>query len=45
MMYLMNQSTVIEVVTPSGTTEKVTIGEIAKQGTVLGPTFCCVETD
>ena len=45
MMYLMNQDTVIEVVTPSGTTEKVEIGEIAKQGTVLGPTFCCVETD
>ena len=45
MMYTMNKDTVIEVVTPSGTTEKVEIGEIAKQSTVLGPTFCCVETD
>lgn len=45
MMYTMNKDTIIEVVTPSGTTKKVQIGEIAKQGTVLGPTFCCVETD
>ena len=45
MMYLMNKDTVIEVITPSGATNKVEIGEVAKQGTVLGPTFCCVETD
>ena len=41
----LHKDTIIEVVTPSGTTEKVEIGEIAKQGTVLGPTLCCVETD
>ena len=45
MMFTMNKDTVIEVVTPSGTTQKVQMGEIAKQRTVLGPTFCCVETD
>ena len=45
MMYLMNQNTEVTVVTPSGTTEKFNVGEIVKQGTVLGPTFCCVVTD
>ena len=45
MMFSMNKDTNIEVVTPSGTTKKVGIGEIAKQGTVLGPTLCCIETD
>ena len=45
MIYSMNKDTVIEIVTPSGTTEKVQIGEVVKQGTVLGPTLCCVETD
>ena len=28
-----------------GKTEKVQVGEIVKQGTVLGPTLCGVETD
>ena len=45
MIYKMNENTVIEVETPSGTTKKVTVGEIVKQGTVLGPTLCCVSTD
>ena len=45
MMYKMNENTVIEVETPCGTTEKITVGEIVKQGTVLGPTLCCVSTD
>ncbi len=45
MIYSMNKDTIIEVVTPSGSTEKVEVGEIVKQGTVLGPTLCCVETD
>jgi hypothetical protein len=45
MIYKMNKNTVIEVETPCGTTEKVTVGEVVKQGTVLGPTLCCVSTD
>ena len=45
MIYKMNANTVIEVETPCGTTEKTTVGEIVKQGTVLGPTLCCVSTD
>ena len=42
MMYKMNENTIIEVDTPCGTTDKVTVGEIVKQGTLLGPTLCCV---
>ena len=45
MMFKMNENTVIEVETPCGTTEKATVGEIVKQGTILGPTLCCVSTD
>ena len=45
MIYKMNKGTVIEVETPSGLTEKMNVGEIVKQGTVLGPTLCCVTTD
>ena len=45
MIYKMNDGTVIEVETPSGMTEKLNVGEIVKQGTVLGPTLCCVTTD
>ena len=45
MIYKMNRDTVIEVETPSGTTKKMKVGEIVKQGTVLGPTLCCVVTD
>ena len=41
----MNKDTEISVVTPMGKTEKVQVGEIVKQGTVLGPTLCGVETD
>ena len=45
MMYLLNEDTEVTVVTPSGTTEKIKVGEVVKQGTVLGPTLCCVVTD
>ena len=45
MMFKMNENTVIEVETPCGTTEKATVGEIVKQGTILGPTLCCISTD
>ena len=45
MMYKMNENTVIEVETPFGTTEKITVGDVVKQGTVLGPTLCCVAID
>ena len=45
MIYKMNNGTIIEVETPSGMTEKLDVGEIVKQGTVLGPTLCCVSTD
>ena len=45
MIYNMNKDTVISVKTPSGQTDKVVIGEVVKQGTILGPTLCCVETD
>ena len=45
MVYKMNDGTIIEVETPSGMTEKLNVGEVVKQGTVLGPTLCCVSTD
>jgi hypothetical protein len=45
MMHLLNESTEVTVLTPSGATEKLNVGEIVKQGTVLGPTLCCVVTD
>ena len=45
MIYEMNKDTEISVVTPMGRTEKAQVGDIVKQGTVLGPTLCCVETD
>ena len=45
MIYEMNKGTEISIVTPVGRTEKTQVGEIVKQGTVLGPTLCCVETD
>ena len=45
MIYNMNRDTVIEIETPCGTTEKVQVGDIVKQGTVLGPTLCCVSID
>ena len=45
MMYRMNEDTGIVVETPLGNTERVKVGEIVKQGTVLGPQLCCVETD
>ena len=45
MMHEMNKDTEITIVTPVGKTERIKVGEIVKQGTVLGPTLCCVETD
>ena len=45
MIHEMNKETEIVISTPVGKTEKVKIGEVVKQGTVLGPTLCCVETD
>ena len=45
MIFKMNDGTVIEVETPFGMSEKLNVGEIVKQGTVLGPTLCCVSTD
>ena len=45
MIYEINKDTEISVVTPSGKTEKTKVGGVVKQGTVLGPTLCCIETD
>ena len=45
MIHEMNKDTEISVVTPVGKTRMAEVGEIVKQGTVLGPTLCCVETD
>ena len=45
MMYKMNEDTGIIVETPLGRTERAKVGEVVKQGTVLGPQLCCVETD
>ena len=45
MIYNLNNNTIIEVETPCGTTKKFNVGEIVKQGTVLGPTLCCVSID
>ena len=44
-MYQLNKETEITVDTPLGKTEKFKVGEIVKQGTVLGPDLCCIETD
>ena len=45
LMYKLNEETGIVVDTPLGKTERAVVGEIVKQGTVLGPQLCCVETD
>ena len=45
MIHLLNKNTEVTVVTPSGVTKKLHVGEIVKQGTVLGPNLCCVVTD
>ena len=45
MIHLLNKDTEVTVVTPSGATKKLKVGEVVKQGTVLGPTLCCVVTD
>ena len=45
MMHLLNKDTEVTVITPSGKTERLKVGEVVKQGTVLGPTLCCVVTD
>jgi hypothetical protein len=44
-MYKLNEETEIVVDTPLGKTEKRKIGEVVKQGTVLGPSLCCIEMD
>ena len=44
-MYKLNEETEIIVDTPLGKTGKKKVGEIVKQGTVLGPDLCCIETD
>ena len=45
MIFKMNSNTILEVETPLGATKKMAVGEIVKQGTVLGPTLCCIVTD
>ena len=45
MIYRLNEDTDIVVETPFGKTERAKVGEVVKQGTVLGPQLCCVETD
>ena len=45
MVYRLNEDTNIVVETPFGKTDQVKVGEVVKQGTVLGPQLCCVETD
>ena len=45
MIYKLNEDTQIIVETPSGKTEQAYVGDVVKQGTVLGPQLCCVETD
>ena len=45
MMYKLNNETEITVDTPLGKTKKLRVEEIVKQGTVLGPDLCCIETD
>ena len=40
MMYKMNEDTGLIVETPLGRTGRVAVGEIVKQGTVLGPQLC-----
>ena len=45
MIYRLNEDTNIVVETPFGKTDQANDGEVVKQGTVLGPQLCCVETD
>ena len=43
-IYELNRRSHVIVDTPAGETEQFTLGEIVKQGTVLGPYLCCAST-
>ena len=45
LMYQLNSEAEITIDTPLGKTEKQKVSNIVKQGTVLGPDLCCIETD
>ena len=45
MIYNLNKETEITIDTPQGKTRTVTVKEIVKQGTILGPNLCCIVTD
>ena len=44
-LYEMNKCAEIMIETPIGKTDRFTVGEIVRQGTVWGPKLCCVTTD
>ena len=43
-IFKLNKQSDIIIETPAGTTQSITMGEIVKQGTVLGPQLCCAST-
>ena len=43
-IYNLNKKSRVVVDTPAGLTEEIELGEIVKQGTVLGPQLCCTST-
>ena len=45
MIYNLNKEMEITIDTPQGKTRTVTVKEIVKQGTILGPNLCCIVTD
>ena len=45
MIYILNETADIIIKTPCGITENITVKNIVKQGTTLGPIICCTSTD
>ena len=44
MIVELNKEARIKVITPCGETEKITVRNIVKQGTIFGPILCCSST-
>ena len=44
MLYQMNKEAIVQINTPVGDIDNITIEELVRQGTVYGPIFCCAST-
>ena len=44
MLYNLNKEAIINVKTPFGLTDPITVKEVVKQGTIFGPVLCCAAT-